>query len=626
MRASRRPSRRVPRLLLFLLLSGASIPLARGADYYFSDCATGGQGTKASPWCLDPNSDGTRESIMFLFDGTAPEAAPGDNIYLCAGACDGTGTATYRPSRIGGNPYWFCANHGGTQSSPITIQNYPGETIIISGDNSDGGGSLGHYDGTTDLDNLITNACAAYITDIAWKGNDVPGNGQESSRGLILEKSGGRMVALDTADAPSGHYVGGPDGWLFDGVVLRYSGTLMWSDRSTLPTSFYDSTCTNNVNQTAMKTEGVTRQFTVRNSVIHSVCGFAHRNTNNDWGGSFLFENNEYYNLGQVNADFYNINAVDFSHYSSFIWRGNYIHDVSGGLVPKDRTRNVIIEDNLFACLGDYQLTKDGRCDWAIDIDESTSGSFTGTTFNITIRRNKVYSVASNPTFNATTCPGSGCGWFLGSIGWVTTCDPTKGYCTNSGGLIENNMVWNHRTATSGDCEQGGICVRSNNDDITVRNNTVFGGVRGISLLGTGRNYPVYNNVVASTSAESLWAASGYGTPTGITFNNFYKASGTAVSVDVSTFTCGTIGTLGSSNKCAAPTFLNPTASSPDQCDYHLRSSDTADLKVGIPGALDDIDKQTRTGPVDLGADQISSSTDTVPPATVNNLRFVGPQ
>jgi hypothetical protein len=606
--------------LFALFLGSASF----GADYYFSDCATGGQGTKASPWCLDPNSDGKRESLMYLFDGNAPEAAPGDNIFLCAGDCDGSGTATYRPSRTGSGSYWFCSTISGTPSSPITIQNYPGETVIISGDNADGGGSLGHYDGTSDLDSLITNSCSTNITNITWKGYDVPGNGQERNRGLILEKSGARMVTLDSADVVSGYYVGGPTGWVFDGLVFRYSGQLMWSDHPTLPISFYASTCTNNVNQTAMKTEGLTGTFTVRNSVFHSICGFAHRNTNNDaGGGSFLFENNEYYNLGQVNADFYNIRTGDPSHYTSFIWRGNYVHDVDGGIVPKDRTRSVVIEDNTFACLGQYQLTSDGRCSYAIDIDESTSGSYTGTTFDIIIRRNKVYSVATNPSFSSTSCPGSGCGWFLAAIAWRTSCDPSKGYCTNSGGLIENNMVWNHKTPTGGDCEKGGICVQSNNDDIIVRNNTVYGGVRGITLLGSGRNYPVYSNLVASTSEENLWASSGYSSGSAILQNNLYKSSGTVGNINGATFACSGIGGLGSNNKCAAPTFVNPSAPSVGQNDYHLSPSDSNDRGAGAPGCSDDIDKQARTGQIDIGADQVSSSSDTTPPATVNNLRFL---
>src|SRR5207249_6651461 len=239
-------------------------------------CSVGGQGTKASPWCLDPNSDGTKESIMVLFDGNAPDAAPGDNIYLCAGACDGTGSATYNVSPTAPS-YWFCSTISGTSAQPITIQNYPGETVTISGDTN----GNGTYDSTIDVGNLITNACAKYVTNIVWKGNNVGSN-----KGLILEKSGGRMVTLDNSDVPSGadYYVGGPDGWVFDGLMLRYVGGVMWGGGS-----FYAGGCYSGSQNHVFQIHGLTGPFTVKHCIIHSFCGFAHRDGNNNGGGAFLF-------------------------------------------------------------------------------------------------------------------------------------------------------------------------------------------------------------------------------------------------------------------------------------------------------------------------------------------------
>jgi len=606
--------------LLFILSSPASF----GADYYFSSCAAGGQGTKASPWCLDPDGDGTRESIMYLFDGTAPEAAPGDNISLCAGTCDGSGSATYRPNRTGSNVYWFCANRGGSSGLPITIQNYPGETVVISGD-SDGNGS---YAGPPDVDTLITNACRNGIEYITWKGNDVPGNGQEKSKGLVLEKSGGRMVTLDTVTVPAGtdYDIGGPDGWIFDGLIFRYSGSPMWNG-VTPPISFFASGCSvYDVGAAAIKVAALTGPFTVQNSIVHSVCGFIHRNTNNDGGGGqFLFQNNEYYNAASVSEDFLNIRSSDHSQYASFIWRGNYVHDVYGAFHPKDRTRDYIIEDNTIACLGEYKLFADGRCGDATVVDESTSGDYTGTTYNVTIRRNKIFSVATSPSFSTcSTCPSSCCGWFLEDVIWRTTCDPAKGYCTKSGGLIENNMIWNHYSATGGECEKGAICVTSNNDDVTVRNNTIFGGNGyGISLIGSGRNYPVYNNLVMATGLEPIHTGAGYSSGTGLTFNNTWRASGNVYDGAI-VKTCSQVPSFGIGNNCAQAQLLN-TSGAVGLFDLHLAPGDTVDRGTGTIGPSDDVDRQFRIAPIDLGADQALpiDPTDTVAPPAPGNLRFL---
>src|SRR6185503_604562 len=80
------------------LLSVAALALAdnaRAASYYFSNCASGGAGTQANPYCLDPTGSGNKTSFRYLMDGASPDVAPGDTIYLCAGACDGAGSGTY---------------------------------------------------------------------------------------------------------------------------------------------------------------------------------------------------------------------------------------------------------------------------------------------------------------------------------------------------------------------------------------------------------------------------------------------------------------------------------------------------------------------------------------------------
>ena len=80
------------------LLGVAALALAdtaSAATYWFSSCATGGAGTQSNPYCLDPTGSGNKTSFRYLMDGSAPDVVAGDTIYLCAGACDGTGSATY---------------------------------------------------------------------------------------------------------------------------------------------------------------------------------------------------------------------------------------------------------------------------------------------------------------------------------------------------------------------------------------------------------------------------------------------------------------------------------------------------------------------------------------------------
>jgi hypothetical protein len=105
-------------------------------------------GTIDNPWCLDPASVGIRNSFEFLMDGTGTELASGDTVMLCAGNCDGTGSATYyiephataHQTRGDGSVLYVAFDPKVGTTTPATtivnIQAYPGENVTVSGDSN----------------------------------------------------------------------------------------------------------------------------------------------------------------------------------------------------------------------------------------------------------------------------------------------------------------------------------------------------------------------------------------------------------------------------------------------------------------------------------------------------------
>ena len=187
---------------VFLLSANA----ASAATYYFSSCATGGVGTITNPYCVDPAGNGQNISFGYLMNGASPELSAGDTVNLCAGACDGSGTATYNLSAAGtnneGDSYAIAPQVSGTASAPITIETYPGETVILSGDtNANSAMDSG------DVGTLLTNDTSA-----------AGGMGWYVWKNIIFERSRSYMMNLRA----------GPDNWNFDNIEVRYTGN-MWN-------------------------------------------------------------------------------------------------------------------------------------------------------------------------------------------------------------------------------------------------------------------------------------------------------------------------------------------------------------------------------------------------------------
>jgi parallel beta-helix repeat protein len=600
------------------LCSCLAVSSVRAEDYYFSDCQSGGAGTIGEPYCLDPDGDGTNESIEFLMDGVEPDVAPGDIIYVCAGACNGTGTTTYHFGSAGsdrdGETFAIDPEVSGTSSSPITITPYctggTCETVIFSGD-SDADGVLD----TSDLQHMVDNdtSRANDKSNYSWLCDP----NADGTPNLIFEKVRKEIFNVTR----------GPHGWVWDGCEFRLSGKAqhMWDGGDLWIPGLGTDGC--DQFSSDHKGFGIHAKYcdttlTIKNNIFHHLCGAGLRITGNPDAQAILIENNEFYNVSTAVNDFTNTNIT---------YRGNYSHD-TGGFSLEERMVNVLFEDNTIACLGEYVLAdpskSDGdRCARGILIsDGNNSNALEDVHYNVVIRRNKIFG----------TNFGGGTGNMFTGISWdgvncKTSADFTCPDEANPKFIIENNMVWNtrHRGGPTG--VRAGISVRSDNT-VIVRNNTVFNTDRaGISLRsGSGKHVVRNNLVVQAANPEELRMADGGHT---IENNNFHPGSSGGDVICISnnddgtcntSYSCSEIQSFGSGNKCAPTTFVG-TAGAPLSWDLHLPLNDNVNRDAGTTlslGPQDDIDKQARTGQVDIGADEIDVA-DSTPPAAPLNLRVL---
>jgi hypothetical protein len=553
--------------ILFSLLAFAFADTVRAASYYFSNCATGGAGTQANPYCLDPTGSGNKTSFKYLMDGAAPDVAPGDTIYLCAGACDGTGTGTYNLGVAGTATsnnwtYVFSPVVSGTASAPITISGYPGETVILSGDTNNNG-----VPDAGEPDTMITDVTSAgsnrqwYV----WKN-------------FIVEKLQEAVFYINN----------NPANWTFDNIEVRYFAAQMWNGGTV-----FSNGCDDQGGGYVFKVADLQGPLTIKNSRFHHICGFVNRITVNPSSGSILFENNEYYNVSIVDNEFQSRNIV---------WRGNYLHDFIDGISMEDDMSQVIIEDNVVACPGDYKVAPDGRCGTGITINDGNNTSATaGKTKNITIRRNRLYGSIDGQY------GGTGVGYFLCALMIVATnnTEPINV-------LIENNFVWHHLSWSSDQVCAAGIGVRTNRSEVTIQNNTLYDTSNGIYLDGTvgGLAYTVRNNLVvksgkgSTNNPEITVAANAAGTT--LQNNNLHHGGqgDPVLRVNGVNYSCAQVPGVQSGNKCQATTFVRTTSTVKDW-DLHLLPTDIVNRNAGMSGATDDIDKTPRgSPPIDIGADE----------------------
>lgn len=574
-----------------LAVAGWAPALAR--DWYFSSCATGGTGTLQDPYCLDPASSGKNVSFSYLADGTGSELAAGDTVYLCAGACDGAGSATYglETTGTGGlcGSWFFEPRVSGTSASPITIRNYPGETVTLRGDKNGNGvmdpGEVSH---------MVTNT-----------------NGRAWYRivGLKFYRSGADMFCGRGAGFPN---------WTFDALNVSESDSRTWGVTAGIGTIGAVNTCgSGSQGAYCFYITGNTGSVTISNSVIHTCCHSAVRFVASPNSTSLTVNNNEFYDA-TTSVEFWNTSHVTISN--------NNIHDVHLGIQVEDRTSFAVIEGNTISCLGQYAPDRDGRCLQAIAVDsgdnDDPADTFNGKynqTHDITIRQNRIY--ATN-----VASPLAHSGKFNGGITYTASCLDNKG-CTAINGLIENNMIWNQKTLWSGHALTRGALDISTNKPITVQNNTIYDTSYPMQIDGSvsGVEHVIRNNLISKCAGECI-AVFPRGNGNGIAYNNLHNSSGVVLgfctSTDCSSYTSSyTMATLasgfGRNNRSLPPGLMN-TSGAVGTWDLHLSSLDTANKNTGTSGPAVDIDREARVAPVDIGADEYQGAPPGPPSATLS--------
>jgi hypothetical protein len=570
-----------------LALSGSPV---LAIDYYFSTCGhvartTGCEDSSSlatctspglsagNPWCPDPGGDGTSEIFGYLMNGTGPEARAGDTIYLCADACDGSGSGTVLQE----------ADILTQVPGPITVTGFPGEDVTI-----DGG----------------------------------EGAGPNLGRSLHVNNNDGSHANYTFSNYNLTHFRANffylpqaADGWTISGMEMSYLGELQ-TDIGVGDTPSCGPTHLKNPYAVYMQdNSNNVRTFTFKENKVHHLCKFAIRCNNHPTTTAIVYKDNEFYNMAAVNNDF---DCVHMTISNNTIW------DVVDAISVENRSHHVVVEDNQIECRGVYNVHGNGgqrNCRSGILVKDSGQGSIPGLIHDITIRRNTIRGFTSSNE-----------GMMYAGISWEAECLNSAG-CTNINGIIENNFISYLVPYLDGPqcCGRGAIDVRTNKG-LTIRNNTIVRPMLGLQLDGTvsGVVHDVRNNLIidSQTSTGSLMQnVHVYNNAANSTFtnNNFWNSLGSTNMVRYesgTSYSCSQInsGNFPTNNVCFQPTLQN-ISGAPSNWNLHLQANDTGAIDRGTSASApgDDIDKDPRTGSVDIGADEQGS--DTTAPAAPRNLR-----
>ncbi len=635
------------------------------ADVWFAECTgTGGAGTSGNPYCTDADSDSIDESFQNAYDGdaTITDVNAGDTIWLCCNggtgqACDVTDspcTFLLGPSQ-GANWGPLTPGKSGTSGNPITIQAVSGHTVILSGDHDDDN----VFDNGTDITRFMEDVGEDYIefqcgtNNIIFQETPSHDDGTFDFTNALGWVFNGCTFRADGADAADG--VG--DTWAYD---LEPDNA---SNRSHIHYADVDGADRGKYFKLAAYTAS-NGTMTFKNSLFHHIYAFVFRIivNNNATNVQVIIDNNEFYNTWRV-SDQWNNWDWNTGTGLTVTYSNNYMHDNNRGPHWEHLNKGPTVEDNIVLCLGEWQVldgNANGGCfQGAIHGIENTGGDACSETSGTIVRRNIVGGRVLGDT-GAEDCrtDNSGCGWFgtspitLGPFNCTSSPGPGCGAATGCSGveednIVENNIVLRQWSALTSDASTAGIYVEQNFTGLKIRNNTVYNSAIGIAVVGLGGEISpdIINNLIVKFDKNGtldMGIKTNSNANGGTTNNNniYHGNLGTGATIVAdmggTTYDCDNIGNLGSGNICAQPTmiacndthncvssFSNTVALFRDSWDLHLDSTDSVNIDAGTStgGAVLDIDKETRDGSPDIGADEFIASGDpTIQGGTLNGV------
>lgn len=450
------------RRFLFAALVGlfAAAP-ASATTFYFNDGSQAGSGTIGDPYGVDPNSDGKEDSWQFLFDGTGTEAAAGDTVYACCGACDGSGSCTIYVECSGTTPtfngtlsYWLKPDVDAS-SNPITLAGYPGEDVHFSGDSATASKGNGVLDGAqnactfTDAGGGVLHANNDVATLVQLNG--ILGTGYHfqnvtlergSENGIITWGSYPNVgdlvldhVAIDQV---------GSDGWgdtdglgnnvNSGGVAAECKG--LGNDPACCATrNCSGCTIDGSTGGVALYLENLRGNVTVRNgSQINRTCGFAVRAVSNAWTNTLLTVEDSSFTDNTIIANIWGSWDWQNNRGLTAVWQRNEAEGWAQGLVFENQNKGALVTENDFWCSSRFIFpdnTYSKKACWtAISFEEGNS--FGG------VKRsgaNAGHIVTRNLVHGDRLCGDSGSltnGWLQGGISITDGCRSNT-QCTGPG-------------------------------------------------------------------------------------------------------------------------------------------------------------------------------------------------
>jgi hypothetical protein len=652
-------------LLASLNILALSQEQATAATVYVSDCASGGHGTLADPYCLAETPGGVRSSAARLFDGSpsTPDVASGTTVaFICSSGTD----CTYHvdcTTVAHGKSTWLVPS---AVDNIVLTRAASSYRVTISGD-ADSNGTAANAEG-------FTTCVPGQDVGIAiWNGNA----GRTGWRVQSLDFTNWLAIAFgdDNTAFP---------GWQFSDVNLSYIGGLAWGVTTGVDAvagcDFRDL----DGEPYAVYMWGGKGATLWNGGSIKHVCGYGFRLIcgacpNPPTASTMTIQNTTLEDISQVMNNWGDYSwAAQAGRITTF--QNNVVDSFGAGVAWENQNRGMIIKGNTFKCSTQYNegvSTFAHECTSPISINQ---GDYTtkrnGANADFQITQNIIYgsrNTGDSDTANgwmrdgiivldsckkSAQCTGNGTPWCCctgvgmgrcNTTGSGGTCDdpltvtPDQNYGCNADvfytNLIENNMIYGITHTTVDTDPSYGINIDSNNA-ASIRFNTIYkvkdSGIN-IKRAVTTSNFRT-NDAVPHGSDSTEWAVegnivdasggtemvlSGTNPHVNLRDNNLYDASGNIFDDGTTFAACSGLASLNTKwsptclgsgdfcNVCGAPSFTT-TSGQPPTWDVHLLgAADASDFNAMSYGPPTDIDGDSRPQPIipgfptyDRGADE----------------------